>query len=54
MVREFIEAEKAIAQKFSEGSIKFDHEALTIHDVGGIKIVADDEQLSDLEKALHR
>ena len=53
MVREFIEAERAIAQSFGEGSIKFDREALTIHDVGGIKIVADDDQLSLLEKALH-
>ena len=53
MAREFIEAERAIAQSFSEGGVKFDREALTIHDVGGIKIVAGDDRLSALEEALH-
>jgi hypothetical protein len=53
MLREFVEAETAIAQSFSEGSVKFDRKALTINDVGGIKIVAGDEHLSDLEDALH-
>jgi hypothetical protein len=53
MAREFIEAEKAISQSFSEGGVKFDREALTINDVGGIKIIANDEQLSNLENALH-
>ena len=52
MAREFIEAEKAIAQSFSEGNVEFDPLILTIHDVGGIKIIATDEQLSDLEYAL--
>ncbi len=53
MAGEFIEAEKAISQSFSEGSIRFDREALRINDVGGIKIIADEEQLANLEKALH-
>jgi hypothetical protein len=53
MAREFIEAEQAISQSFSEGAVRFDHEPLTIHDVGGIKIVANDDQLSVLEDALH-
>jgi hypothetical protein len=53
MACEFIEAEKAISQSFGQGGVKFDHEALTINDVGGIKIVANDEHLRDLENALH-
>ena len=52
MVGEFVEAEKAISQSFMEGSIEFDRDALTIHDVGGIKLIAEDNQLSDLEDAL--
>jgi hypothetical protein len=52
MVGEFVEAEKVIAKSFSEGKIKFDPTALTIHDVGGIKIVAEDEQLLALEQTL--
>jgi len=43
---------KAIAQQFREGTIKLDREALTIHDVGGVKIVADAGRLARLEKAL--
>jgi hypothetical protein len=52
MASEFIEAEKTISQSFIEGSFKFDRDALTIHDVGGIKIIADDEQLVSLENTL--
>lgn len=52
MVGEFIEAERVIARSFREGSIKFDRKALTIQDVGGIKIVAEDEKLLELEEAL--
>ena len=52
MLGEFVEAERAIARTFSEGSITFDRRALTIQDVGGIKIVAEDEQLLELENAL--
>jgi hypothetical protein len=54
MAHEFIEAEKTVSQGFSEGSIKFDQDALTIHDVGGIKIIAEEERLSDLENALYK
>lgn len=52
MVGEFVEAEKVISQSFSESKIRFDRKALTIQDVGGIKIVAEDEQLLALEKTL--
>jgi len=52
MEREFVAAEKAIAQQFREGTIKLDREALTIHDVGGVKVVADAGRLARLEKAL--
>jgi hypothetical protein len=52
MTSEFVEAERAIAQSFIEGSFKFDRDALTINDVGGIKIVADDQRLVNLESAL--
>jgi hypothetical protein len=52
MEREFITAEKAIAQQFREGTIRLDREALTIHDVGGVKIVADAERLARLDRAL--
>jgi hypothetical protein len=52
MASEFIEAERAIAQSFIEGSFKFDRDALTINDVGGIKIIADDDQLASLENSL--
>lgn len=52
MEREFVAAEKAIAQQFRGGTIKLDREAVTIHDVGGVKIVADAGRLARLEKAL--
>jgi len=52
MLTEFVEAERAIAQTFSEERIKFDATALTIQDVGGIKIIAEDEQLLELEDTL--
>jgi len=52
MVREFIEAEKAISRSFSEGAIAFDRTALTINDVGGMKIIADVERLSRLDTVL--
>jgi len=53
MAGEFIDAEKAICQGFLDGSLKFDRDALTIHDVGGIKIIADDGQLLALENSLY-
>lgn len=52
MVREFTEAEEAIAKNFSEGTIEFDKRDLTIDDVGGIKVVAEAVKLASLEKQL--
>jgi len=52
MEREFVAAEKAIAQQFKDGTIRLDREALTIHDVGGVKIVAHAERLAGLDRAL--
>ena len=52
MAREFTDAERIIAEKFKEGTIGLDQSAMTIHDVGGIKIVGNEEQLSHIEKAL--
>jgi hypothetical protein len=52
MDREFVAAEKAIAQQFRDGTMKLDRKALTIHDVGGVKIVADAGRLARLDKAL--
>ncbi len=52
MAREFIEAEKIIAGEFRRGEILLDQKAMTINDVGGIKIVADEDQLSRLEEHL--
>jgi hypothetical protein len=52
MVREFIRAEEFIAQSFRVGSIRFDRTALTIQDVGAIKIVAETHELQSLERAL--
>ena len=45
-------AEETIAQGFKEGRVKLDGAALTIPDVGGIKIIAEDETLSRLEEIL--
>lgn len=52
MEREFVFAEESIAQGFKEGRVRLDREALTINDVGGIKIVAEEELLSKLEASL--
>jgi hypothetical protein len=52
MVEEFIRAEEFIAGSFRDGSIRFDRAALTIQDVGAIKIVADADVLYKLEQAL--
>jgi hypothetical protein len=49
---EFITAEKDVAQQFKGNSIKLDKPELTIHDVGGIKIVAHEEELAQLEDKL--
>jgi hypothetical protein len=52
MVREFAEAELAICESFSRGEITFDRAALTIHDVGGMKVIGSSEQLDLLEASL--
>lgn len=52
MEQEFIHAEESIARNFREGSIRFDKAALTIQDVGAIKIVAGEEELQHLEKTI--
>ena len=49
---EFITAEKDVAQQFKENTIKLNKSELTIHDVGGLKIVATEEQLAQLEDKL--
>ncbi len=54
MVREFVEAEERIARNFREAAIKFDREAITIHDVGGLKILGEDNDLERLEQALRK
>ncbi len=52
MASEFTNAEGIIAERFKEGRMELDRSALTIHDVGGIKIFGDNERLSRLEKTL--
>jgi hypothetical protein len=54
MLHEFLNAEEAIAGDFRQGKIDFDSTAVTINDVGGIKIVADEDRLSLLEERLAR
>jgi len=52
MAREFISAEETITQSFRDGTIELDRRELSIHDVGGIKVVAEEEKLSRLEGLL--
>ncbi|MGC9965197.1 MAG: hypothetical protein ABSE08_07320 [Syntrophobacteraceae bacterium] len=52
MDREFIEAEENIADRFREGNIRLDRTSITIHDVGGVKILGGQEQLTKLEETL--
>jgi len=52
MMKEFMEAEEFIAGSFRDGSIRFDRAASTIHDVGAIKIVAERDELQQIEKTL--
>lgn len=49
MAREFVAAEEAVAREFQAGTIRFDRDALAIHDVAGIKIVGRAEQLAALD-----
>ncbi len=51
---EFITAEKDIAQRFRDNNIELDKSSLKIHDVGGIKIIANAEKLSQLERKLSK
>jgi len=52
MMKEFVRAEEVIARSFRDGGIRFDMAALTIHDVGAVKIVAGTDELKGLEKTL--
>jgi hypothetical protein len=52
MDREFIEAEQSIADSFRQGTIRFDRPSITINDVGGIKILGTEKQLTQIEKIL--
>ena len=52
MDREFIEAEESIAESFRAGTVRFDRSSITIDDVGGIKILGTQEQLTEIENAL--
>jgi hypothetical protein len=52
MLREFVRAEETIAGLFRNGAIPIDRSALTISDVGGIKIIEDNENLSRFEEKL--
>jgi hypothetical protein len=52
MDREFIEAEESIADSFRQSAISFDRSAITIDDVGGVKILGTEKQLEEIEKAL--
>lgn len=54
MLDEFIEAEEVIAGRFRDSSIRFDRAALTIDDVGAIKIVGNNEELEKLEQDVMR
>jgi hypothetical protein len=52
MMEEFVRAEEHIAESFRDGSMRFEQSALTIHDVGALKIVANSGTLEQLEKSL--
>ncbi len=45
MIREFMDAEEATARGFSEMRIQFDRNSITINDVGGLKLVVEDQEL---------
>ncbi len=52
MVEEFIRAEEFIAWSFRDKSIRLERAAMTIQDVGAIKIVGSEDELLNLEKTL--
>lgn len=53
MVEEFVKAEEAIARSFRDGTIEMEPSSLTINDIGGIKIVASEEELRTLEEGIN-
>lgn len=52
MTREFTSAEEAIARIFKEGAARLDRPALTINDVGGMKLIGDENILRRAEEFL--
>ncbi len=52
MAREFTLAEEMIAGAFREGKARFEKPAVTINDVGGIKLIHDEKSLSKVEEFL--
>ncbi|MHC1724533.1 MAG: hypothetical protein AB9866_00665 [Syntrophobacteraceae bacterium] len=52
MVREFLDAEESIAGRFRDGTIRFDRSSITIKDVGGMKILGEEEEISEIERVL--
>jgi hypothetical protein len=54
MALEFIVAEENISRGFRDGAITLDKSALTINDIGGIKIIIDETQQAQLEEMLDR
>lgn len=50
MEREFSSAEATIANAFRQGNARFEKPAVTINDVGGIKLIVDEELLSKIEE----
>ncbi len=52
MEHEFVLAEDTIALGFKEGRVRLDRASLTINDVGGIKLIAEEEAFSRLEALL--
>lgn len=54
MAREFIRAEEFIAGSLRDGSIRLYRDAMTIHDVAALKIIAGKEELRHLEEEIGR
>jgi hypothetical protein len=52
MQREFIQAEELISNAFKEGKARFERPPVTINDVGGLKCIADDSSLHQIEELL--
>lgn len=52
MAREFTLAEAMIAGAFREGRARFEKPAVTINDVGGVKVIHDEKSLSNVEEFL--